>query len=342
MIEDREYDIVIIGSGAGGGTVAQEFGALATDRHAAFSWSSKVRDFDDSEFTGRELEMADALYEDGGGFLTADGTMTLAFGRAYGGSTVVYTGTSLIAPERVIDAWHVPVSTHDDIERRSRKFMAQNNVHQLTPELINDNNRLFVEGCRRSGWPAASFRSTSEAAAAPGSATSAARTRPRWARIASSCLTLKRSGVEVVTRAEALEVGDRTVTVRVSAEARRREGTAVRMDARHVPHPREHGRARGRSGRHVARSFFGRRSRARFRTSARSFTCHPAQILIAEHEHDDHERRRPSEELLSRPGRGRAVRARDVHVLPVRHREEHDRLRRCAQPVHAGVPDACR
>ena len=75
--------------------------------------------------------MAPELYADGGGFLTADGTMTLAFGRGYGGSTIVYTGTSLIAPERVIREWNVPGLDHADIERRSRRYMVENNVHLL-------------------------------------------------------------------------------------------------------------------------------------------------------------------------------------------------------------------
>ena len=61
--------------------------------------------------------MADALYEDSGGFLTADGSMTLAFGHAYGGSTVVYTGTSLLAPARVIEDWSVPGLDHEDAAR---------------------------------------------------------------------------------------------------------------------------------------------------------------------------------------------------------------------------------
>ena len=156
MIEEREYDIVIVGSGAGGGTVAQELGVLARNGASVLVIEQGPRLRDD-EFTGREVDMADALYEDGGGFLTADGTMTLAFGRIYGGSTVVYTGTSLIAPERVIRRWHVPGLSHDDIERRSRKYMAQNNVHELAPELINDNNRLFVDGCRKCGWTAHQF-----------------------------------------------------------------------------------------------------------------------------------------------------------------------------------------
>jgi len=96
----RSYDIVIIGSGAGGGTVAQELSSLCRDgvSIAVLEKGPKLRD---EEFTGREVEMAKALYEDGGGFLTAEQTMTLAFGSAYGGSTVVYTGTSLLPPEQV-------------------------------------------------------------------------------------------------------------------------------------------------------------------------------------------------------------------------------------------------
>ena len=97
MLHDRarRYDVVIIGLGRRrrhrrpGAGAARAPTAL---RIVVLEAGPKLRD---DEFTGREVEMADALYADGGGFLTADGTMTLAFGRAYGGSTVVYTGTSL-------------------------------------------------------------------------------------------------------------------------------------------------------------------------------------------------------------------------------------------------------
>ena len=101
--------------------------------------------------------MAGALYEDGGGFLTADGAMTLAFGCAYGGSTVVYTGTSMLPPERVIRRWNVPGLTHADLDCRARKFMAENNVHLLEDDLINENNKLFVEGCRKLDYDVQQF-----------------------------------------------------------------------------------------------------------------------------------------------------------------------------------------
>ncbi len=78
-MREREYDVLIVGSGAGGGTVAQELAPLCRDgvRIAVLEKGPRLRD---DEFTGRELEMAQALYEEGGGFLTADGSMTLAMG----------------------------------------------------------------------------------------------------------------------------------------------------------------------------------------------------------------------------------------------------------------------
>ena len=114
---ERGYDVVIIGSGAGGGTVAQELAPLVRNGQSILVLEKGPR-FADHEFTGVELEMAEALYEEGGGFLTSDGSMTLAFASAYGGSTVVYTGTSLTAPERVIRGWGVPGLDHAE-DRKS-------------------------------------------------------------------------------------------------------------------------------------------------------------------------------------------------------------------------------
>src|SRR5204863_9482669 len=155
-VVERFYDVVIAGSGAGGGTVAQALAPLVRDGHRVLVLEQGPR-FDDDEFTGRELDMAGALYADGGGFLTAQGTMTLAFARAYGGSTLVYTGTSLTAPERVIRQWNVPGLDHADLLRRSERSLGESNVHLLPPEEINDNNRLFVEGGARAGYRVEQF-----------------------------------------------------------------------------------------------------------------------------------------------------------------------------------------
>ena len=78
--------------------------------------------------------------------------MTLAYGRAYGGSTVVYTGTSLTMPEEVVQRWGVPGLEWADLQKRSAKYLEENNVHLLSDDELNDNNRLFRDGCNKLGY----------------------------------------------------------------------------------------------------------------------------------------------------------------------------------------------
>ena len=210
-------DIVIVGSGAGGGTVAQELSPLCRDgvRIAVLEKGPRLRD---DEFTGRELEMAAALYEDGGGFLTADGAMTLAFGCAYGGSTVVYTGTSMLPPEGVIRRWDVPGLTHADLDCRARKFMAENNAHLVDDALINENNRLFVEGCRRLDYRVQQFPVNIQGCRGSGLCNLGC---PNQAKQGTDRVQLPRAeqnGVEVVTRCQVLRVSDRTIEARVAGK----------------------------------------------------------------------------------------------------------------------------
>jgi len=211
------YDIVIVGSGAGGGTVAQELSPLCRQgvRIAVLEKGPRLRD---EEFTGRELEMSAALYEDGGGFLTADGTMTLAFGCAYGGSTVVYTGTSMLPPERIIRHWNVPGLEHADLERRARKFMAENNVHLVDDALINENNKLFVEGCRRLNYDVRQFPVNIKGCRGSSLCNLGC---PNQAKQGTDRVQLPRAennGVEVITRCQVLRIEDRTLTARVGAK----------------------------------------------------------------------------------------------------------------------------
>ncbi|HVN03587.1 MAG TPA: GMC family oxidoreductase [Bryobacteraceae bacterium] len=271
------YDIVIVGSGAGGGTVAEQLSPLCHQgvRIAVLEKGPRLRD---DEFTGRELEMAAALYEDGGGFLTSDGTMTLASGCAYGGSTVVYTGTSMLPPERVIQRWNVPGLTHADLECRARKYMAENNVHFLPDEAINGNNKLFASGCRALGYDVQQFPVNVKGCRGSSLCNLGC---PNQAKQGTDRVQLPRaeqSGVEVVTRCEVLGIGERTLTARASPKPAGGKGDPspwepgdYQIDAsiivlcagalhtpallRHLPLPR----------------------------IGRGFTCHPAMIMVAEH-----------------------------------------------------------
>ena len=277
----KQYDVVIVGSGAGGGTVAERLGPLCRQGRRVLVLEQGPRLADD-EFTGREIEMAGALYEDSGGFLTADGTMTLAFGRAYGGSTVVYTGTSLVAPERVIRGWDVPGLAHDDVVRRSGRYQQENNVHRLGQEELNDNNRLFVAGCRGAGYHAEQFplnlRGCRGSSLCNLGCPNAAKQGTHRVQLPAA----EPNGLEVVTRAEVHRVGDRSLEVRVAPKRPGEKGADspwqpgdYQVAARVVVAA---GSAVG-SPALLLRSGFGRR----LPKLGAGFTCHPAHILVAEH-----------------------------------------------------------
>lgn len=277
----RQYDVVIVGAGAAGGTVAQALAPLVSAGKSVLVLEEGPR-FRDHDFTGNELEMANEVYVDGGGFLTADGTMTLAFGRGYGGSTVVYTGTSLVAPERVIRQWNVPDLAHADIAARSQRYMGENNVHLLGAEAINDNNRLFVEGCQKAGYHAEQFplnlRGCKGSSLCNLGCPNAAKQGTHRVQLPNA----ERQGVEVVTRAAVTRLGDRTVEVTVSPRPAGGKGIEpewapgrYRIEARMVV------LAAGSIG---STALLLRSGLAGLppRVGA-GFTCHPAHILVAEH-----------------------------------------------------------
>ena len=281
MSDTFRCDVAIIGSGAGGGTVAAELAPLVADglRVIVFEQGPRLRD---DEFDGGELTMAPALYEDGGGFLTADGTMTLAFGRVYGGSTVVYTGTSLIAPERVIRSWRVPGLVASDLAERSAKYMRQNNVHMLPPEEINDNNRLFVEGCRAVGYEAEQFpinvRGCLGSSLCNLGCPNAAKQGTHRVQLPAA----EKQGVKVVTRAEVLRIDQHRLRVRVTEKPPSGKGEPSAWA------PGEYdveARVIIAAGGSIGTSALLLRSglASRLPRLGHGFTCHPAFILVAEH-----------------------------------------------------------
>lgn len=280
---DRAYDVVIVGSGAGGGTVAKELAPLAEAGRSVLVLEKGPRLRDD-EFTGDELEMSRTLFADRGGFLTEEGTLTLAFAEAYGGSTVVYTGTSLVAPERVIRSWDVPGLTHADVVRRSRKFEEENNVHLLPADEINENNRLFVEGAREAGYEVEQFPVNVDGCLGSSLCNLGC---PNAAKMGTNRVQLpaaERAGVEVVTRAEVRRVRpDRTLEVRVRDRRPGDPGEASSWPAgEHVVRAGTVVVAAGAVGTPalLLRSGFG----DRLPRLGHGFTCHPAHILVAEHD----------------------------------------------------------
>ena len=239
-------------------------------------WGARLKE---EEYTGREVEMAGRLYFDSGGFLTHDRTMTLAFGRAYGGSTVVYTGTSLTMPEKTLARWNVEGLAYDDLLRRSRKYLDENSVHLLDPADINDNNRLFHDACRALGYRVEQFPINVRGCKGSSLCNLGC---PNAAKMGTHRVQLpeaERQGVTVVTNCRVNRIDDREIHATVTepgfgersawepGEYRIRAKLAV-VAAGAVNSPAL-----------LLRSGFGDRLPA----LGRYFTAHPALILVGQH-----------------------------------------------------------
>lgn len=140
-------DVVVIGSGAGGGVVASEF-ARAGKRAIVLEAGGAHRAQD---FTQRELSMAD-LYLDAGLTSTNDLGIAILAGATVGGGTAVNWCTALRLPDRIAEEWSsqsgIPnlgadLQAHfDSVERRL----------QVGPAAVqNANNRVIVDGARELG-----------------------------------------------------------------------------------------------------------------------------------------------------------------------------------------------
>ena len=146
-------DVLILGSGAGGGTVAQTLAPLVAAGKRVLLLEKGGR-IDAARLPDGEVARAARLYAGGGARPSADHTVSMAYAEGLGGSTQVYTGTSLPPPERIITGWKVPGLDIEDLLPRARRFAAQNGVDFIPDGRINDNNRLFQAGCEALGWKA--------------------------------------------------------------------------------------------------------------------------------------------------------------------------------------------
>jgi choline dehydrogenase-like flavoprotein len=276
---ERSFDIVIIGSGAGGGAVAKELAPLCRDgvRIAVLEWGPKLAEH---EYTGRELEMAGKLYVDSGGVFTRQRTMTLAFGRAYGGSTVVYTGTSLMIPERPVRRWGVPGLEWSDLRRRSLKYLRENNVHLLEEERLNDNNRLFFQACTKLGLRVEQFPVNLKGCQGSGMCNLGCPNAAKQGTHRVQLPAAEAAGVEVITNCKVQRIEGRGL-LRAVVEKRPYGLPSLWEPGEYLIRARVVVVAGGavQSPALLLRSGFGRHLPA----LGRYFTAHPALILVGEH-----------------------------------------------------------
>jgi len=148
-----ECGAVVVGSGAGGATVAAELAEAGVDvivleeggYHPTESFTAG---------TGAALR---TLYRDGGGGMAIGRPSVLyAEGRCVGGSTVVNGGMSWRTPARVLQRWAerdgLPGIGERDLDPYFAAIESRLSVSEQDPETIGRDSELFRDAARARGW----------------------------------------------------------------------------------------------------------------------------------------------------------------------------------------------
>ncbi len=148
-----DCDVVIVGSGAGGASMAAELAEGGVDVIVV----EEGRYYSTRDFGADASAAVRALYRDGGATM-ALGTPPVLYqeGSAVGGSTVVNGGMSWRTPEKILERWHredgldriLPADMEFYFERVEKRL----HVAHQDPESIGRDNELLRIGAERKGW----------------------------------------------------------------------------------------------------------------------------------------------------------------------------------------------
>ena len=278
-------DVVIIGSGAGGGTVAAVLAPLVAAGKRVLLLEKGAR-IDPKQLTGAEIDSAALHYAQGGAHPTEDRTVTLAYAEGLGGSTLVYTGTSMTPPERVIAGWKLPGLSYSDVVTRTAKYAVQNGAGFIPDDLINENNRLFQSGCKALGWEARQFPINVRGCRGSSLCNLGCPNNAKQGTAQVQIPAAQVQGVEVVTHAEvtALRVGGRggILDVTVDGTPHPHGSVSAWPAGRYVIHAHTVVMAAGAI--HTPALLLRSGLTAELPAIGRWWTCHPAHILAGEHD----------------------------------------------------------
>ena len=152
-----ECDVVIVGSGAGGGTAAE----MLTQAGLKVLMIEEGPFKSSSDFRMRERDAYPLLYQESAGRQTKDKGITILQGRAVGGSTTVNWTSSFRTPPATLKHWEQVWGLSDYTDAKLtpwfEKMEARLNIAPW-PVAPNENNEILRRGCEKLGIPAAAIR----------------------------------------------------------------------------------------------------------------------------------------------------------------------------------------
>ena len=156
-----ECDVVVIGSGAGGGLVAGEL-AMAGKSVIVLEKGGYVSDTD---FTLQESEAMNNLYLHRGTLTSKDKGVTILAGSTLGGGTVVNWCTSFRTPNDVLSQWEEISGLKDFTGSALQESFAavEQRIHvNLDNSAHNRQNQLLFDGSKALGYHAGVLRRNAE------------------------------------------------------------------------------------------------------------------------------------------------------------------------------------
>lgn len=144
-------DVLIIGSGAGGGVVAGELTAAGFEVLIV----EKGDYFADHEFPRDELGANERAYEKFGALTTADTAIAVLAGSTLGGGTTINWTGSLRPPEDVLHEWETDYGfagvTGDEFQNSLDAVSARMNIG-VGESYTSTNGAIFERGCHALGY----------------------------------------------------------------------------------------------------------------------------------------------------------------------------------------------
>lgn len=146
-----DTDVLVIGSGAGGGVMAGELSAAGLDVIVA----EKGGYFAEPDYHGREYASSEHMYEKRALLATVDKSISLLAGSTLGGGTTVNWTTSLRPPDEVLREWQSQYgfsgATSADFQRSLDAVSQRLHIH-TSESLPNALNAHLEAGCRALGY----------------------------------------------------------------------------------------------------------------------------------------------------------------------------------------------
>jgi choline dehydrogenase-like flavoprotein len=147
-----DADVVIVGSGAGGATMAAELAEAGFDVIVLEEGGY----YQTRDFTADNSAMARQLYRDGGA-TAALGSPPILYqeGSAVGGSTVINGGMSWRTPDKILARWDRELGLTGiarDLEQYFARVERRIHVATMDRDVIGTDNLLLKQGADAKGW----------------------------------------------------------------------------------------------------------------------------------------------------------------------------------------------